>query len=188
MSGLAGSRNAERDSERRAAPLGQSVQDLPPALQRILSRPEGKSRSVVFSMRPISGLRSKPLRCERHRDRRASPGGRAHPMDLDRRASGRRGGCRALFMWRRHPGAVTVVEAVTRLTSDGEVKANSRRLETDGRAFTSAKGYRIMQVPATGRPAAIIPTRLPCAGECGRLSYDSSTCSEQSSRSRSHGR
>ncbi len=68
----------------------------------------------------------------------------------------------ALFVWWRRPSAVPVVEAVTRLTSDGEVKANSGRLETDGSRIYFGEGtlgsYRIAQVAATGGPTAIIPT------------------------------
>jgi hypothetical protein len=56
------------------------------------------------------------------------------------------------------------VEAVTRLTSDSEIKAISGRLVTDGSRIYFGEGtegsYRIMQAAATGGPAAIIPTRL----------------------------
>jgi hypothetical protein len=57
-----------------------------------------------------------------------------------------------------------MVEAVTQLTRDGEVKANSGSLVTDGSRIYFGEGtlgsYRIMQVSATGGPTAIIPTRL----------------------------
>jgi len=70
----------------------------------------------------------------------------------------------ALVVWWRQPRAVPVVEAVTQLTTDGEVKANSGNLETDGSRIYFGEGtlgsYRIMQVAATGGPTAIIPTRL----------------------------
>ena len=59
---------------------------------------------------------------------------------------------------------VPVVEAVTQLTSDGEVKANSGNLVTDGSRIYFGEGtlgsYRIMQVAATGGPTTTIPTRL----------------------------
>jgi Tol biopolymer transport system component len=71
----------------------------------------------------------------------------------------------ALFAWWIRPPAVPVVEAVTQLTSDGEVKANSGNLVTDGSRIYFGEGtvgsYRIMQVAATGGPTTIIPTRLP---------------------------
>jgi len=58
-----------------------------------------------------------------------------------------------------------MVEAVTQLTDDGEIKANSGRLVTDGSRIYFGEGtlgsYRVMQVAATGGPTAIIPTRLP---------------------------
>ena len=69
-----------------------------------------------------------------------------------------------LFVWWRQPQVVPVVEAVMQLTSDGEVKANSGNLVTDGSRIYFGEGtlgsYRIMQVAATGGPTAIIPTRL----------------------------
>jgi Tol biopolymer transport system component len=71
----------------------------------------------------------------------------------------------ALIVWWKQPPAVPVVEAVTQLTSDGEIKANSGGLATDGSRIYFGEGtlgsYRIMQVAATGGPTAIIPTRLP---------------------------
>jgi hypothetical protein len=71
----------------------------------------------------------------------------------------------ALILWWRQPPATPVVEAVTQLTDDGESKAQSDALVTDGSRIYFGEGtlgsYRIMQVAATGGPAAIIPTRLP---------------------------
>src|SRR6202007_3064239 len=70
----------------------------------------------------------------------------------------------ALIVWWRQPPAVPVVEAVTQLTNDGEIKGQSSRLVTDGSRIYFSEGtrgsYRIMQVAATGGPTAIIPTRL----------------------------
>ncbi len=72
--------------------------------------------------------------------------------------------CGFILWWRQAP-AVPVVEAVTQLTDDGETKALSGRLLTDGSRIYFGEGttgnYRIMQVAATGGPTAIIPTRLP---------------------------
>jgi Tol biopolymer transport system component len=71
----------------------------------------------------------------------------------------------ALLVWWRQPPVVPVVEAVTQLTNDSETKAQSGALVTDGSRIYFGEGtlgsYRIMQVAATGGPAAIIPTRLP---------------------------
>src|SRR5260370_10594701 len=69
------------------------------------------------------------------------------------------------ILWLRQPPAIPIVEAVTQLTDDGEIKANSGRLVTDGSRIYFGEGtvgvYRIMQVAASGGPTAIIPTRLP---------------------------
>jgi WD40 repeat protein len=69
------------------------------------------------------------------------------------------------ILWWRQPPAVPVVGAVTQLTDDGEIKALSGRLLTDGSRIYFGEGttgsYRIMQVAATGGPTATIPTRLP---------------------------
>ena len=70
----------------------------------------------------------------------------------------------ALIMWWRQPPATPVVEGVTQLTHDGEIKGQSSRLVTDGSRIYFSEGtvgsYRIMQVAATGGPTASIPTRL----------------------------
>src|SRR5271170_472570 len=69
------------------------------------------------------------------------------------------------IVWWRQPPTIPVVEAVTQLTDDGEIKVNSGRLVTDGSRVYFGEGtlgsYKIMQVAATGGPTAIIPTRLP---------------------------
>src|SRR5260370_15407570 len=69
------------------------------------------------------------------------------------------------ILWLRQPPAIPVVEAVSQLTDDGEIKGNSGRLVTDGSRIYFGEGtlgsFRIMQVAATGGPTAIIPTRLP---------------------------
>ena len=146
-------------------PLAQSVQDLPPALQRILSRclekkPERRfqhASDLGFALEALSDTSGTAIAAPRQAVARtrwiwiaAAVVAVALPA--------------ALFVWWRQPPAVPVVEAVTRLTSDGEVKANSGRLETDGSRIYFGEGtlgsYRIMQVAATGGPTAIIPTRL----------------------------
>ena len=72
--------------------------------------------------------------------------------------------CGFILWWRQAP-AVPVVEAVTQLTDDSEIKSLSGRLVTDGSRIYFGEGttgsYRIVQVAATGGPTAIIPTRLP---------------------------
>ena len=84
----------------------------------------------------------------------------------------------ALIAWRRQPPAIPVVEAKIQLTNDGEVKANSGRLETDGSRIYFGEGtagsYRIAQVAASGGPTAIIPTRL-ANFQFTALSQDGST-------------
>jgi Tol biopolymer transport system component len=69
----------------------------------------------------------------------------------------------AFLVWWRQPPAVPVVEAVTQLTDDGEIK-QSGRLVTDGSRIYFGEGtlgsFRIMQVAAAGGPTSIIPTRL----------------------------
>jgi hypothetical protein len=147
-------------------PLAQSVQDLPPALQRILSRCLEKKPERRFQHASDLGFALEALSDASGTAIAAPPPAGAHtrwiriaaPVVAVAVAA-------ALFMWWRQPAAVPVVEAVTRLTTDGEVKANSGRLETDGSRIYFGEGtlgsYRIMQVAATGGPTAVIPTRLP---------------------------
>jgi Tol biopolymer transport system component len=84
----------------------------------------------------------------------------------------------ALLVWWRQPRAVPTVEAVTQLSNDGQVKANSGRLLTDGSRIYFDEGsvglYRIVQIAVTGGPTAIIPTGLANAQITG-LSQDGST-------------
>jgi Tol biopolymer transport system component len=146
-------------------PLAESVRDLPPALQRILNRclekkPERRfqhASDLGFALEALSGASGTAI---------AAPSQAvAHPRWIWITAAVIAAAVAAiLFVWWRQPPAVPVVEAVTRLTSDGEVKANSGSLETDGSRIYFGEGtlgsYRIMQVAATGGPTAIIPTRL----------------------------
>ena len=146
-------------------PLAQSVQDLLPALQRILSRCLEKKSERRFQHASDLGFALEALSD-------ASGAAIAAPHPAGARtwwiwiaaAVVAVAVAAALFVWWRQPPAVPAVEAVTRLTSDGEVKANSGRLETDGSRIYFGEGtlgsYRIMQVAATGGPTAIIPTRL----------------------------
>ncbi|MGA9671895.1 MAG: protein kinase, partial [Terracidiphilus sp.] len=84
----------------------------------------------------------------------------------------------ALIVWWRQPPAVPVVEAVTQLSNDGQVKANSGRLVTDGSRIYFDEGsvgsYHIVQIAATGGPTAIVPTGLDNA-QITSLSQDGST-------------
>jgi eukaryotic-like serine/threonine-protein kinase len=144
-------------------PLAQLVQDLPPALQRIVSRclekkPERRfqhASDLGFALEALSDASSTavpwvPEAAERRWIWVAAVIAAAIAVTL--------------FVWWRQPPAVPVVEAVTQLTSDGEVKANSGNLVTDGSRIYFGEGtvgsYRIMQVAATGGPTTIIPTRL----------------------------
>ncbi|MBZ5582658.1 MAG: serine/threonine-protein kinase [Acidobacteriia bacterium] len=146
-------------------PLAQSVQDLPPALQRILSRclekrPERRfqhASDLGFALEALSDASGAAIAAPPRAGARA-------PWIWIAAAVFAVAVAAALFVWWSQPAAVPVVEAVTQLTSDGEVKANSGRLETDGSRIYFGEGtlgsYRIMQVAATGGPTAIIPTRL----------------------------
>jgi Tol biopolymer transport system component len=73
---------------------------------------------------------------------------------------------------------VPVVEAVTQLSNDGAVKANSGRLVTDGSRIYFDEGsvgsYRIVQIAATGGPTATVPTGLDNA-QITAVSQDGST-------------
>ncbi len=84
----------------------------------------------------------------------------------------------ALLVWWRQPPAVPIVEAVTQLSNDGQVKADSGRLLTDGSRIYFDEGsvglYRIVQIAASGGPTATIPTGLANAQITG-LSRDGST-------------
>lgn len=146
-------------------PLAQSAQDLPPALQRIVSRclekkPERRfqhASDLAFALEALSdasdtGIAAPPQAATRSRWTWIVP------LIVGIAVAA------GLIAWWGQPPAVPVVEAVTQLTSDGEVKANSGRLETDGSRIYFGEGtvgsYRIMQVAATGGPTTIIPTRL----------------------------
>jgi Tol biopolymer transport system component len=146
-------------------PLAQLVQDLPPALQRIVSRCLEKKPERRFQHASDLGFALDAL---------SDASDTAIPGVSE--AAARRnwiwiaGAVAAiavaatLFAWWKQPPVVPMVESVTQLTSDGEVKANSGRLETDGSRIYFGEGtlgsYRIMQVAATGGPTANIPTRL----------------------------
>jgi eukaryotic-like serine/threonine-protein kinase len=141
------------------------TQGFPPPLQRIVSRCLDKKPERRFQHASDLGFALETL----------SDSGSTATVAVGQQASGKRLNwiaaaaaaiaiCAALIVWWRQPPAIPVVEAVTQLTSDGEVKANSGRLETDGSRIYFGEGtlgsYRIMQVAATGGPTAIIPTRL----------------------------
>jgi Tol biopolymer transport system component len=141
-------------------PLAQSVQDLPPALQRIVSRclekkPEQRfqhASDLGFALGTLSAASgtviAAPLQVHRY-----------NPWIWIAAVTA----AAALFIWWQQPPTIPVVEAVTQLTDDGKIK-QSGRLVTDGSRIYFDEGtvgsYRIMQVAATGGPTAIIPTRL----------------------------
>jgi eukaryotic-like serine/threonine-protein kinase len=83
-----------------------------------------------------------------------------------------------LVVWLKQPPTVPVVEAVNELSNDGQVKANSGRLLTDGSRIYFDEGsvgnYRIAQIAVTGGPTAIVPTGLDNA-QITALSQDGST-------------
>ena len=146
-------------------PMAQVAPDLPPALQRIVSRCLEKKPDRRFQHASDLGFALEAL----------SDGSGAALPGIPEAAAPRRWVWIAaavaaalavtLFVWWRQPQVAPVVEAVSQLTNDGEVKANSGNLVTDGSRIYFGEGtvgsYRIMQVAATGGPATIIPTRLP---------------------------
>jgi eukaryotic-like serine/threonine-protein kinase len=146
-------------------PLAQSVEDSPPALQRILSRclekkPERRfqhASDLGFALEALSEASGNAIAAPSPAGARKRRIWIAAPLAAVALATG-------LFVWWRQPPAVPLVEGVTRLTNDGEVKANGSRLVTDGSRIYFAEGtlgsYRIVQVAATGVPTTIIPTRL----------------------------
>ena len=146
-------------------PVSQTAQSVPPSLQRIVSRCLEKKPDRRFQHASDLGFALETL----------SDSGSTSIPAVGQPVSGRSriwiaaaavviliG---AFLVWWRQPPAIPVVEAVTQLTDDGEIKVNSGRLVTDGSRIYFGEGttgtYRIMQVAATGGPTAIIPTRLP---------------------------
>lgn len=143
--------------------LPQLVKDVPPALQRIVSRCLEKKLDRRFQHASDLGFALEAL------SDASVTAGPWVPEAAERRwiwiaAALAVAIAATLFAWLRRPAAVPAVEAVTQLTTDGEVKANSGSLVTDGSRIYFGEGtvgsYRIMQVAATGGPTAIIPTRL----------------------------
>jgi dipeptidyl aminopeptidase/acylaminoacyl peptidase len=146
-------------------PVSQTGQSVPPPLQRIVSRclekkPEQRfqhASDLGFALETLSDSGSAAIAAV------------AQPVSRKKRiwiaAAPVAIVIGALIVWWRQPPAVPVVEAVTQLTDDGEIKALSGRLVTDGSRIYFGEGttgnYKIMQVAATGGPTAIIPTRLP---------------------------
>ena len=146
-------------------PLAQLVQDLPPALLRIVSRclekkPEHRfqhASDLGFALEALSDASDTAIPGVSEAAARRNWIWIAAAVAAIAVAA-------TLFAWWKLPPVVPMVESVTQLTSDGEVKANSGRLETDGSRIYFGEGtlgsYRIMQVAATGGPTANIPTRL----------------------------
>jgi eukaryotic-like serine/threonine-protein kinase len=146
-------------------PVSQTGQGFPPPLQRIVSRCLEKKPEQRFQHASDLGFALETL----------SDSGSTAIAAVGQPVSGKRRiwiaaaaiaiAICGFMLWWRLPPANPVVEAVTQLTDDGEIKANSGRLVTDGSRIYFGEGtlgsYRIMQVAATGGPTAIIPTRLP---------------------------
>ena len=145
-------------------PVSQSAQSVPPPLQRIVSRCLEKKPEQRFQHASDLGFALETL----------SDSGSTATAAVGQPVSGKRRIwiaaaaasiliC-ALVVWWRQPPAIPVVGAITQLTDDGEIKAQSDALVTDGSRIYFGEGtlgsYRIMQVAATGGPTAIIPTRL----------------------------
>jgi serine/threonine protein kinase len=146
-------------------PVSQTAQTLPASMQKIVSRCLEKKPEKRFQHASDLGFALETL----------SDSGSAAIPALRQPVSGTRWIwfaaaaaailISALIVWWKQPPATPVVEAVTQLTDDSEIKALSGRLVTDGSRIYFGEGttgsYRIMQVAATGGPTAIIPTRLP---------------------------
>jgi eukaryotic-like serine/threonine-protein kinase len=146
-------------------PVSQTGQSVPPPLQRIVSRCLEKKPEQRFQHASDLGFALETL----------SDSGSTAIAAVGQPVSGKRriwiaaaavaiAVCGGIVWWRQPP-AIPVVEAVTQLTDDSEIKALSGRLVTDGSRIYFGEGsvgsYRIMQVAATGGPTAVIPTRLP---------------------------
>ena len=160
-------------------PLAQSVQDVPPALQRILSRCLEKRPERRFQHASDLGFALEALSAESGTTIAAPAKPPAPGRWIWVAAVAATALATALFLWWRQPPPTPAVAAITRLTNDGEVKVNSSGagLVTDGSRIYFGEGtlgsYRIAQVAATGGPTAIIPTRLPNF-QFGALSRDGS--------------
>ncbi len=147
------------------APVSQTVPSVPPSLERVVSRclekkPEQRfqhASDLCFALETLSdsgSMASPAIREAVSYKRRIWLGAAAVAALL----------AAAFMAWWAQPAAIPVVEAVTQLTNDGEVKADSGRLVTDGSRIYFGEGppgsYTIAQVAASGGPTAIIPTRL----------------------------
>ncbi len=146
-------------------PASQTAQSVPPSLQKIVGRCLEKKPEKRFQHASDLGFALETV---------SDSGSTAVPA-VGQPISGKSriwiaAGVAALLIgglvvWWRQPPAIPVVGAVTQLTDDGETKALSGALLTDGSRIYFGEGttgnYRIMQVAATGGPTAIIPTRLP---------------------------
>ena len=151
---------------------------FPPGLQRILNRCLSKKPDQRFQHASDLGFALESL---------SDPSGTAIPA-IRHEVSGKRwiwigvgavftAIAAALVVWWRQPPPTPVVEGITQLTHDGEIKGQSSRLVTDGSRIYFGEGtvgsYKIMQVAATGGPTASIPTRL-ANFQFSALSHDGS--------------
>ena len=122
-------------------PLAQLVQDLPPALQRIVSRclekkPERRfqhASDLGFALEALSDTSDTAIPGVSEAAARRNWIWIAAAVAAIAVAA-------TLFAWWKQPPVVPMVESVTQLTSDGEVKANSGRLETDGSRIYFGEG------------------------------------------------
>ena len=146
-------------------PLSQSLQNFPPALQRIVSRCLEKKPEQRFQHASDMAFALEAL---------SDSSGTGIPAVRQEPAAGMRNWiaaaaitlavAAALFVWWRQPPAVPVVEAIDQLTSDGQVKANGGKLVADSSRLYFDEGtlgsYRLAQVALTGGATAAVPTRL----------------------------
>ncbi len=141
--------------------ISQFVKTAPPGLQRVVHRcleksPERRFQSssdLAFALEALSDSGSGPAVAITQRSR---------SRWLWVMAAGAVGVVAALLIaWWRTPPAVPVVESVTQLTEDGQVKSG---LFTDGSRIYFSEGpptnLKIAQVSVTGGPAVPVETRL----------------------------
>ncbi|HEY5213802.1 MAG TPA: hypothetical protein VIJ38_12365 [Acidobacteriaceae bacterium] len=128
-------------------PLEQPVKNLPPALQRIVNRCLEKKPERRFQHVSDLGFALEALFD-------AGGTGVAAPREAAAQSWWTWVGAAAAILlagalsvwWWRQPPAVPVVTTATQLTSDGGVKANSGRLETDGSRIYFGEGMVAISV------------------------------------------
>jgi eukaryotic-like serine/threonine-protein kinase len=160
--------------------ISQGTPDLPPELQRIVSRCLEKSpdkrfqdaSDLAFALEALSDSSSAaiPAVYQSVRRKRSLWIAAVTAVVLATAV--------ALVVWSKPSTAVPVVEAITQLTDDGEPKPSLNKLVTDGARIYFNEGVtgslKIEQVAVTGGPTAVVPTRFENAQVAG-LTREGST-------------